>query len=463
MKTTFLEFVWIWDKIQKLNIPQHHRIMGRFLSDLYHQKGRRQSILMAFRNSGKSTLVGLFCAWVLSQNTNLRLMVLSADYALAKKMVRHIKHILEQHPCCQKLKPHQKEEWASDKLTIERDFNGRDPSVLAKGISANITGCRADIILCDDVEVPKTCNTSAKREDLKQKLSELDYILAPDGLILYIGTPHTRETIYQQEGWQKLTLPIMDECGNPAWPERFARDKIEQIRKNTPSSKFLSQMMLQSVAFDTQRLDDKKLKFYPDELDYYEANGSAVLKIKAHRLVSGCAWWDPAFGKVGGDKSVVAAVFSDNEGNFYIHRLLYLTVPENEEATHYQCAQVALFLKDMMLPAIHLETNGIGRFLPALLRQELARQRLSVAVLEETSRQNKVERILGAWEPPLLNGNLYAHESVQKTPLIYEMQDFNPNGNSHDDGLDAIAGCFLSEPVRLKTIPQFYKHRPLWR
>ena len=180
MKMTFLEFVWIWDKIQKLKVPKHHRIMGRFLSSLYHQKGRRQAVLMAFRNSGKSTLVGLFCAWTLSQNPDLRLMVLSADYALAKKMVRHIKHILERHPCCQELKPQQKEEWASDKLTIERHLNGRDPSVLAKGLSANITGCRADIILCDDVEVPKTCNTSAKREDLKQKLSELDYILAPD-------------------------------------------------------------------------------------------------------------------------------------------------------------------------------------------------------------------------------------------------------------------------------------------
>ncbi len=463
MKTTFLEFVWIWDKIQKMNVPKHHRMMGRFLSDLYHQSGRRQAVLMAFRNSGKSTLVGLFCAWTLSQNPNLRLLVLSADYALAKKMVHHIKHILEKHPCCQDLKPDKKEEWAGDKLTIKRHSTGRDPSVLAKGLTANITGCRADIILCDDVEVPKTCNTSAKREDLKQKLSELDYILAPDGLILYIGTPHTRDTIYHQNGWQKLILPIMDKSGCPTWPERFPVDKIEKIRYSTPRSKFLSQMMLQPIAFDQQRLNDKKLKQYLCELDYYEANGQAVLKLDGHHLVSGCAWWDPALGKIGGDKSVVAAVFSDSEGRSYIHRLLYLTVPENEEATSYQCHQVVQFLKDLMLPAIHLETNGIGRFLPALLRQELARNRLSVAVLEETSRQNKTERILGAIEPPLLNGNLFAHQSVYQTPFIHEMQDFHPNGNTHDDGLDAVAGCLISEPIRLKTIPQFYKNRPLWR
>ncbi len=463
MKTTFLEFVWIWDKIQNLSIPNHHKIMGRFLSELYFSQGRRQAVLMAFRNSGKSTIVGLFCAWVLTQNPNLRLLVLSADHALAQKMVRHIKHILERHPLCQGLKPEKAEEWAGDKLTVQRPAGGRDPSVLARGLSANITGCRADIILCDDVEVPKTCDTAGKREDLKQKLAELDYILSPDGLILYIGTPHTRQSIYNQPNWKLLKLPIMDASGLATWPERFSVDKINQIKRTTPRFKFLSQMMLEAVAFDKQRLDERKLKIYSDDLDYTEANGQAVLKLNEHQLVSGCAWWDPAFGKVGGDKSVVAGVFSDANGFYYIHQLLYLTVPENEEATSYQCQKVVQFLKDLMLPAIHLETNGIGRFLPALLRQELSRQRMAVAVLEETARQNKTERILGAIEPPLLNGNLYAHESVLKTPFIREMQDFNTSGNTHDDGLDAVAGCLLSEPVRLKTLPLFYKQRPLWR
>ncbi len=463
MKTTFLEFVWIWDKMQNLMVPNHHKIMGRFLSELYFSKGRRQAVLMAFRNSGKSTIVGLFCAWLLTQNPNLRLLVLSADHALAQKMVRHIKHILEQHPLCDGLKPNHAEEWAGDKLTVQRPVKGRDPSVLARGLNANITGCRADIILCDDVEVPKTCNTASKRQDLIQKLDELDYILSPDGLILYIGTPHTRQTIYHKPDWKILKLPIMDKNGQSVWPERFSLDKINQIKKATPRFKFLSQMMLEAVALDNQRLDDKKLKIYSQGLDYTEANGKAVLKLNGHRLVSGCAWWDPAFGKVGGDKSVVACVFSDANGFHYIHQLLYLTVPENEEATSYQCQKVVQFLKELMLPAIHLETNGIGRFLPALLRQELSRQRLAVAVLEETARQNKTERILGAIEPPLLNGNLYAHESVLKTPFIYEMQDFNTSGNTHDDGLDAVAGCLLSEPVRLKTLPFFYKQRPLWR
>jgi hypothetical protein len=32
---------------------------------------------------------------------------------------------------------------------------------------------RADVIICDDVEVPNTCDTPGKRLDLRQRLSEI--------------------------------------------------------------------------------------------------------------------------------------------------------------------------------------------------------------------------------------------------------------------------------------------------
>ena len=133
----------------------------------------------------KSTLVGLFCAWLLYENCNSRILIMSADYELAKKMVRNVKRIIERHPLTTHLKPKQKDQWASDRFTIIRSQELRDPSVLARGIDANITGCRADVIVCDDVEVPKNCDTEAKRNDLKEKLSELDFIVS-----LYTPTTH---------------------------------------------------------------------------------------------------------------------------------------------------------------------------------------------------------------------------------------------------------------------------------
>ena len=55
-------------------------------------------------------------------------------------------------------------------LQINRELELRDPSMLAKGIGANITGLRADLIICDDVEVPKNCDTALKRMDMGKSL-----------------------------------------------------------------------------------------------------------------------------------------------------------------------------------------------------------------------------------------------------------------------------------------------------
>ena len=83
------------------------------------------------------------------------------------------------------------------KIIIKRPIGIREPSVTCQGISGNITGMRSDLIICDDVEVPNTCNTYQKRLNLRERLRELDFILSPHGTMIYIGTPHTKDTIYQ--------------------------------------------------------------------------------------------------------------------------------------------------------------------------------------------------------------------------------------------------------------------------
>ena len=55
-------------------------------------------MLLVFRNAGKSTLVGIFCAWLLLNDPDLRILVLAAEHDLARKMVRNVKRIIERHP-----------------------------------------------------------------------------------------------------------------------------------------------------------------------------------------------------------------------------------------------------------------------------------------------------------------------------------------------------------------------------
>ena len=190
------EFANSWNKILGYETPKHHQDMLKFLYNVW-QSPKHRGLLMAFRHSGKSTVVGIFAACVLYLRPDTRILVLSAHTALASRMVAHIKNILENHPLCVDLIPKSKKEWATDKITINRSIGIREPSVVCQGIHGNITGMRADLIICDDVEVPNTANTPQKRAALREKLRELDFILSPNGTMIYIGTPHTADTIYR--------------------------------------------------------------------------------------------------------------------------------------------------------------------------------------------------------------------------------------------------------------------------
>ena len=117
---------------------------------------------------------------------------------------------------------------------MRRSLEQRDPSLLARGIFSNITGTRADVIVCDDVEVPNTADTPQKRSELRERLLETRFVLVPDGTQIFIGTPHTYYSIYADEprrevgeqrpfleGFERLQMPLVDEGGRSRWPDRF--------------------------------------------------------------------------------------------------------------------------------------------------------------------------------------------------------------------------------------------------
>lgn len=194
--TVFYDFLDKWNAILGFETPEHHRKMIRFLFEVWQESPNR-GLLMAFRHSGKSTVLGVFAACVLWHRPQTRILILSAETNLASRMVAHIRNILETHPLCAELVPQKKNQWATSRITINRPPGIREPSVVCQGIAGNITGMRADLIICDDIEVPNTTNTHTKRENLRERLRELDFILSPGGTMIYIGTPHTLDTIYR--------------------------------------------------------------------------------------------------------------------------------------------------------------------------------------------------------------------------------------------------------------------------
>lgn len=460
-------FLDLWNVLQNQRTPTIHFRIARWLQKSW-EHGETRLLLQAFRASGKSTIVGIFIAWILCRDPDLRILVLSAESTLAQKMVRTIRKLIEKHPLTRHLKPKNPDQWAADGFTVERSLVSRDPSVLARGLYANITGTRADVIICDDVEVPNTCDTADKREQLRERLAENDFILVPGGSQIYIGTPHSFYSIYADEphteigekeiflkGYRRLSIPLLNGSGESNWPERYKEDDIEQLRQTSGPAKFSSQMMLTPVNITQGRLDPALLHSYDDNLSYQEIRQSIVLSIGGRTIVSASAWWDPSFGKAGGDASVLAVVYADEEGDYWLHRVAYISVKpkDGEDEATLQCKQIVAIAKELFLPSIAVETNGIGKFLPAILKRELAMARVPCSVIEKISRKSKDSRILESFDAIMAARALNVHDDVYRTPFIREMQEWRPGlSGAKDDGLDAVAGALSLEPVRLKRI-----------
>jgi hypothetical protein len=472
----FKDFVGAWNAGQGLPTPDLHARMADWLEEGW-RSGARRLLLTAFRGAGKSTLVGLFAAWLLARDPDLRLVVVAAELRLARKMVRNVKRIIERFEPLRPLKPGERDQWAADQFTVVRARELRDPSMLARGIDANITGSRADVVICDDVEVPKTAATEGRRADLRDKLGEIDYVLTPGGTQLYIGTPHSYFSIYARaarteigedkpflDGFARLELPVYDAEGRSAWPERFPPEEIEQRRRRTGAAKFASQMLLTPVASRACRLDPERLVPYRGEIVYREGNGVATLEIEGTRMVAGQCWWDPARGRrEKADRSAVVAVFFDATGRVWLHAVAYLPAGDDEDdatgpdAIERQCHAALDFAEANHAPSLSVETNGIGGFLPSTLRRLARTRRLPFAIVERTNTRNKEARILDALDALLESRRLHAHERVFATPFVAEMREWRPyrNGRARrDDALDALAGAILAQPTAFSPLPK---------
>ncbi len=448
--------------------------MGKWLTTSL-KNGDQQLLLMAFRGAGKSTIVALYVTFLLWVEPATRVLVLAADQSLANKMVRNIRKMIESHPLTTHLRPKNPDQWSVDRFTINRDRELRDPSVLAAGITTNITGCRADIIIYDDVEVPNTCGTHEKRLSLRERLNESRFILAAGGRQLFIGTPHSYFSIYAPkarkeineerpylDGFKRKEIPILNKLGRSNWPEQFNRKDIDQIKAQVGPQKFQSQMMLKPVNINESRLDTTLLQHYDADLEPHEAMGILYLRLNGKKIISCSSWWDPSYGGAKNDHSVFAIIFTDERGHHYLHHIAYIKTGESDlsEATD-QCHQIAQIAKKYFVPSIAIETNGIGKFLPGILRNELAKEKINCAVIEKTSTTSKQTRILEAFDVTLAAEALSVHCSVKKTPFIHEMMEWQPTAkNGFDDGLDAVAGALSLEPVRIKRV--YFPSRQSW-
>lgn len=164
----------------------------------YLQHGPKRLIIQAFRGVGKSWETVAFCLWNLFLDPEKKIMMVSASQHLADDASKFARQLISDMPLLQHLQPRRDQRQSALSFDVGPARPSKDPSLKSAGITGQITGSRADLIVGDDIEVPRNALTHGMREKLAETVKEFDAILKPDGRVIYLGTPQVEATLYRK-------------------------------------------------------------------------------------------------------------------------------------------------------------------------------------------------------------------------------------------------------------------------
>lgn len=496
LKADFVYFVaCLWHYLD-LPTPTPTQIdIAKFLS-----RGPKRRMVQAFRGVGKSWLTAAYVLWRLLRNPNERILVVSASKDRADAFTTFVKRLITDVAWLAHLKP--------DPLKGQRDsmvaFDvgpsepHQAPSVRSVGITGQMTGGRATIIVADDIETPKNSLTLLMRERLGELVKEFDAVLSPGGEIVYLGTPQCEESVYNklpERGYttriwparspdakwceyygDKMTqwLRTLTEStpeGHSLDPQRFTDDDLLERELSYGRSGFALQFML-----DTRLSDAMKYPLKLADLMVMPLAGLlAPLKVQwgsgaDQRLelpsvgLKGDRLHRPMFQHKDFVEYTGSVMFIDPSGRGadetayvvvkILNSTLYLTaaggftdgysddvLDELGRIAHRECVNLVL-----------VEPNfGDGMFLRLLQPHLLKHHKCKLEEAERAAGQ-KERRIIDTLEPVLNQHRLVVAESVVKADLLvedpsrqllYQLTRVTKERDAlkHDDRLDALAGA----------------------
>lgn len=215
----FRKFTYVvW---KHLNLPEPTPVQYDIAA--YLQNGPRRSVIEAFRGVGKSWLTSAFVCWLLLNNPQLKILVVSASKERADAFSTFVKRLINEIPALNHLKPQDGQRDSVIAFDVGPALPDHSPSVKSVGITGQITGSRADVLIADDVEVPNNSATQMMRDKLSEAVKEFDAILKPGGRIIYLGTPQTEMSLYNQLPERGYEIRI--------WPALYPElDKVESYK-----------------------------------------------------------------------------------------------------------------------------------------------------------------------------------------------------------------------------------------
>ena len=184
----------------------------------YLQHGPKRLQIQAFRGVGKSWITAAFVLWTLFNDPNKKIMVVSASKDRADSFSIFCQRLILEVPWLSHLRPKNDDQrWSRISFDVGPAAPHQAPSVKSVGITGQLTGSRADLMVLDDVEVPNNSMTELQREKLLQLVTECESILTPkrDSRIMFLGTPQTTFTVYNK---------LRERSYRPfVWPARYPR------------------------------------------------------------------------------------------------------------------------------------------------------------------------------------------------------------------------------------------------
>lgn len=458
-------------------------------------------IIEGFRGVAKSFIACAYSVWILWRNPQLKVEIISASKDRSDANAVFIKRIIQVLPFLEELLPRRGQRDTQNLFDVGLAVPDISPSVKSVGITGQITGSRADLLIADDIEVPNNSGTQMQRDKLSEAVKEFDAILKPGGQILYLGTPQNEMSIYnelQNRGYTAIVYPVVypetpeerEEYGSnlagyiaqqydsnpeayagyPTDPARFNEEEIAKRRLSYGKAGFALQFKLNTNLSDAEKYPLKVSDFIVADLDPEEASLQwSWASGRSQRLpdvpcvaLKGDGFYAPLLRsqEVSKYTGTVMAIDPSGRGKdetaYAIVKFLngYLFLMEvggyREGYTDATLKALAIKAKFYGVNEIVVEANfGDGMFVQ-LIKPVL--NDIHPCSIEEVKNSKQKElRIIDTLEPVLMRHKLIVNTSVihddyriyEKNPaysLIYQLTRISRDRGAlaHDDRLDAV-------------------------
>ena len=155
----FLQALW-----HQLDLPSPTRAQYAIADYLQHGPKRLQ--IQAFRGVGKLDHWCLLFCGLCFNNAEKKVMIISASKERADNMSIFLQKLIIETPWLKHLRPKSDEaRWSRISFDVQCSPH-QAPSVKSVGITGQLTGSRADLMILDDIEVPGNSMTELMREKL---------------------------------------------------------------------------------------------------------------------------------------------------------------------------------------------------------------------------------------------------------------------------------------------------------